>query len=100
MVKSVDLAAAGEETDVELLCIGDLIKVINGQSVPVDGIVEAGSGLCNESMLTGEERPVKKSPGSKVFGGTVLKQGTLVVKVTKLSENAVVNQLIRLVENA
>jgi len=82
------------------LCVDDLIKVSNGQSVPVDGIVVAGNGMCNESMLTGEDRPVSKGLGSKVYGGTVLTRGSLIVKVTKLSENAIVNQLIRLVETA
>jgi len=51
-------------------------------------------------MLTGEELPVNKSKGNKVFGGTVLTRGSLIVRVTKLSENAIVNQLIRLVETA
>jgi cation transport ATPase len=57
----------------------------------VDGVVEAGTGLCNESMLTGEEKPVAKGINSKVFGGTVLTRGTVIVRVTKLSENAVIN---------
>lgn len=56
--------------------------------------------MCNESMLTGEDRPVSKGLDSKVYGGTVLTRGSLIVKVTKLSENAIVNQLIRLVETA
>lgn len=43
-----------------------------GQGVPVDGIVIIGKGQCNESMLTGESRPVQKEPGSKLFGGSVL----------------------------
>ncbi len=47
--------------NVELLNVGDLVKVNYGQTVPVDGVVETGSGLCNESMLTGEDKPVSKS---------------------------------------
>jgi len=62
--------------------------------------VAAGSGLCNESMLTGEERSVEKNIGMKVYGGTILSRGSIIVRVSKLAENAVVNQLIKLVENA
>jgi len=47
--------------------------------VPVDGIVTKGTGLVNESMLTGEERPITKEEGSKVYGGTILKSGALIV---------------------
>jgi Cu+-exporting ATPase len=99
-VKSTDLGEEAVETDVELICVGDYIKVLNGQSIPVDGIVVAGTGFCNESMLTGEEKPVAKLIGNKVFGGSVLTKGAIILRVTKLSENAVINQLIKLVENA
>lgn len=85
------MGAESVETDVELICVGDYIKILNGQTIPVDGIVEAGSGFSNESMLTGEEKPVAKSIGNKVFGGAVLTKGSLIVRVTKLSENAVIN---------
>jgi P-type E1-E2 ATPase len=58
LVKENDLGAKGEEVDVELIKIGDLVKVINGQTFPIDGKVTAGNCLSNESMLTGEEKPV------------------------------------------
>jgi P-type E1-E2 ATPase len=80
------LTAPGVETDVDLLVVGDLIKVINGQIVPLDGMVVFGSGCCNESMLTGEAKPQKKSIGVKVYGGTMLTQGSFVVRVDKLGE--------------
>ena len=54
------LSQEGEDIDVDLLVVGDFIKVQNGQTVPIDGMVVMGSGLCNESMLTGEARPVDK----------------------------------------
>ena len=46
--------------DIDLLMIGDIVKVINGQNIPIDGTVVEGSGLSNEGMLTGESRPVNK----------------------------------------
>jgi len=63
---------AHREIDVELVEMGDVIKVIPGSGIPVDGIVIIGRGLCNESMLTGESRPVSKEVGSSVFGGALL----------------------------
>ena len=51
------LEKPGVETDVELLCVGDLVKVSNGSIIPIDGTVVVGTGLANESMLTGESRP-------------------------------------------
>jgi P-type E1-E2 ATPase len=51
----------GQQIDAELIKIGDLIKVLNGQTIPVDGVVAAGTGLTNESMLTGEEKFVQKT---------------------------------------
>jgi len=51
-------------------------------------------------MLTGEAKPVSKLLGSKVLGGTVLTRGSLIIKVEKLVENAAINQIIKLVEQA
>lgn len=56
--KTAKLQDVGVETDIDLLDIGDFIKVNNGTIVPIDGMVVLGSGLCNESMLTGESKPV------------------------------------------
>ena len=80
--------------------IGDVIKVINGQTVPIDGVVVKGSGLVNESMLTGESKPVEKQLEDKVFGGTLLDRGSLLIKVNRLAENAAINQIMKLVETA
>ncbi len=66
----------------------------------MDGIVILGKGLCNESMLTGESRPVEKKSGSKLFGGSILNQGNIIMKVTRTCENSSLNQIIKLVENA
>ena len=91
MKDGATLADAGEETDVDLLVVGDIIKVINGQTVPIDGVVVAGDGLVNESMLTGEAKPVNKERDSKVYGGTMLLRGTLLVKVDRLAELSAIN---------
>ena len=57
MKAPIKLENEGVETDVDLLCVGDLVKVPNGSIIPIDGKVILGKGLVNESMLTGESRP-------------------------------------------
>lgn len=88
------------EIEVDLLMINDFVKIYPGQGVPVDGLVVHGRGVCNESMLTGEARPVQKEVGSRLFGGSLLTQGSVFMKVTKTAENSSINQIIKLVENA
>ena len=68
------------------MVVGDIVKVINGQTMPIDGVVVAGEGLVNESMLTGEAKPVTKEISSKVYGGTMLLRGALLVKVDRLAD--------------
>lgn len=98
--QKLTLSCKTEEIPVELLEIGDFVLVIPGGAVPTDGQVILGRACCNESMLTGESRPVVKEIGSKVFGGTILKEGSLIMKVKKTSEDATFNQIMSLVENA
>ena len=59
--------------------------------MPIDGVVLFGKGIINEAMLTGESRPISKDIGSKVYGGTTLLQGNIIVKVTKTAENSSIN---------
>ena len=63
-------------------------------------MIVGGTGLVNESMLTGESKPVPKQLSSKVFGGTMLTRGALLIKVDRLAENAAINQIMKLVEQA
>ena len=94
------LSDAGVEIEVDLLVVGDIIKVINGQTIPIDGIVVEGQGLVNESMLTGEAKPVNKEISSKVYGGTMLVRGAFLVKVDRQAEFNAINMIMKLVETA
>ncbi len=85
---------------VEELRVGDLVVVRPGERVPVDGVVERGEGLVDESMLTGEPLPVERKPGEPVVGGTVLQNGVLYVRVTAVGRDTVLQQMARLVEQA
>jgi Cu+-exporting ATPase len=90
-VKKLSLGCKFSEIPVELLEIKDFVLVQPGGAVPTDGVVVFGRGMCNESMLTGEAAPIIKEIGLKVFGGTILTQGTIIVKIQKTSENATFN---------
>ena len=83
-----------------MLVVGDVIKVVQGQTIPIDGIIIKGSGLVDESMLTGESKPIMKNISQKVFGGTLLTRGGILVRVDKMADSAAINQIMRLVEAA
>ena len=60
---------------ISLVQLNDVLKVLPGASIPVDGVVVSGSSSCNEAMITGEAMPVDKSIGASVYGGTVNHHG-------------------------
>lgn len=82
------------------LKIGDFILVKPGEKVPVDGMVTEGESYLDESMLTGESKPVKKEKGSKVIGGSVNSNGSLTIKVLSTGQDSYLNKLVKLVEDA
>lgn len=88
------------ETPVSELRPGDRVAVRPGEKVPADGTVLEGQSAMNESMLTGESRPVEKGPGSDVVAGAVNGTGAVTVQVTKTGEENYLSQVIRLVREA
>ncbi len=89
-----------EEVPVSELEQGDLVLVRPGESIPVDGEVEQGESAVNESMITGESKPVSKDPGAKVIAGTINGDGSLRVRVTATGEETALAGIMRLVEEA
>lgn len=71
-----------------------------GDKIPVDGIVEEGESAVEESMLTGESKPVEKQPGARLFAGTINLDGQLVMQVTATGEATALAQIIKIVERA
>ena len=88
------------EIPIEQVQAGDRIVVRPGEKIPVDGVVQDGSSTVDESMLTGEAMPVTKKTRDEVIGGTINKMGSFVFEATKIGEDTVVAQIIRLVEEA
>jgi len=79
---------------------GDRVLIKPGEKVPVDGIIIDGASNMNESLLTGESKPVSKHPGDKVIGGAINGEGSVVVEVNKTGEETYLNQVITLVRQA
>lgn len=89
-----------EDIKLEDLLKGDLILVKPGEKVPADGIITEGSSYLNESMLTGESKPVKKEMNDKVIGGSINGNSTLKVKVEHTGKDSYLNKVITMVEEA
>jgi Cu2+-exporting ATPase len=92
----------GKIEDVEIATIisGDRILIRPGEKVPADGIVIEGLSSVDESMLTGESKPVSKAAGAKIIGGAVNGEGSLTVEVKKTGKESYLNQVIELVRKA
>lgn len=89
-----------EDVKLEVLLKGDIIVIKPGEKVPADGIIEEGSSYLNESMLTGESKPVKKEKDNKVIGGSINGNGSLKIKVEHTGKDSYLNKVITLVEDA
>jgi P-type Cu2+ transporter len=79
---------------------GDRVEVVPGERVPADGVVRAGQSEVDESLVTGESRPVAKEPGSPAIGGTVNLHGSFELEVTRTGNATVLAGIIRAVEEA
>ncbi|XP_038882875.1 probable copper-transporting ATPase HMA5 [Benincasa hispida] len=89
-----------EEIDSRLIQKNDVIKVIPGAKVASDGIVVWGQSHVNESMITGEAKPVAKRRDDTVIGGTLNENGVLHVRATHVGSESALSQIVRLVESA
>lgn len=85
---------------IEDVQIGDLIRVRPGEKIPVDGNIQEGESSVDESMITGESIPVDKSKNDNVVGATLNKSGTFVYKATKVGQETMLAQIIKLVQEA
>ncbi|WP_378945964.1 heavy metal translocating P-type ATPase [Mesorhizobium sp. ANAO-SY3R2] len=96
------IAADGSESEVPLESViaGDRLRIRPGDAVPVDGIVEDGRSSVDESLITGEPVPVEKTQGDKLTGGTLNKNGTLVMRAERVGADTVLSQIVDMVARA
>ncbi len=88
------------DVKVEELKPGDRVLVKPGEKIPVDGVVLEGETFVNESMLTGESKPISKKPGDRVIGGAINGEGSIIVEVEKIGKDTYLNQVVELVRQA
>uniref|UniRef100_UPI0036F20855 heavy metal translocating P-type ATPase n=1 Tax=Candidatus Laterigemmans baculatus TaxID=2770505 RepID=UPI0036F20855 len=96
----VEREGVEQDLPIEEVRVGDLLRVRPGEKVPVDGEVVDGSSTIDESMLTGEPLPVAKTAGDTVIGATINKTGSLRVRATQVGSDTVLQQIVRLVQEA
>lgn len=86
--------------DVEKLKIGDVVKVMANEKIPIDGVITSGSTYVNESSFTGESRAIKKAISSNVIGGSINISNEITIKVSKIGSDTLLSQIITAVEEA
>jgi len=92
----------GQDLDVAIADVrsGDLVIVRPGERIPVDGVIRAGSGAVDESMLTGESIPVEKQRGDPVIGATINTAGSLEIEATSIGASSVLARIVTLMQEA
>ncbi|MEQ8962212.1 MAG: heavy metal translocating P-type ATPase, partial [Coleofasciculus sp. C2-GNP5-27] len=90
----------GIEIPVEQVRMGEWLRVLPGEKIPVDGEVVAGQSSVDESMLTGEPLPVLKQPGDPVTAGTLNQSGAIAIQATRIGQETTLAQIVALVEEA
>lgn len=100
--KTARVIRGGKEVDVpiEEVKIDDVIRVRPGEKIPVDGIIIEGESSVDESMITGESIPIDKEVDALVIGATMNKSGSFLMKATKVGEDTMLSQIVKLVEDA
>jgi heavy metal translocating P-type ATPase len=100
--RRVTVRRNGEESELsaEELALGDTIVIRPGERIPVDGVVNKGSSYVDQSSITGESLPVEKTEQSKVFAGTINKNGVLEVSVERVGRDTTFGRIIQVVEQA
>ena len=91
---------ADEEVTLDLIGVGDRLRVRPGEKVPVDGEVLEGRVSIDESLVTGESMPVTKEPGSKVIGGSINKTGSFAMRAEKVGADTLLARIVQMVAEA
>lgn len=100
--KTARVVRNGQEIDIPIDEVqkNDVIRVRPGEKIPVDGLITEGESAIDESMITGESIPAEKRKGDTVIGSTINKTGTFLYKATKVGDETMLAQIIKLVQEA
>ena len=91
---------AEEDIPAENVRVGDVLRVLPGETIPVDGVILTGVTSVNQAVMTGESLPVDKGPGDEVSSGTVNQFGSFDMRAAKVGEDSSIQRMIRLVQSA
>ena len=95
------LTSSGEKViPAEQVQVGDLLRVLPGETVPVDGEITSGQTSVNQAVMTGESLPVDKTVGDQVSSGTVNQFGAFVMRASRVGEDSSIQRMIRLIQSA
>ncbi len=95
------ISDAGEEViDARAVQVGDILRVLPGETIPVDGVIISGETSVDQAVMTGESLPVDKAPGDEVASGTVNQFGAFEMRALKVGEDSSIQRMIRLVQSA
>ncbi|WP_169680636.1 copper-translocating P-type ATPase [Rhizobium sp. 57MFTsu3.2] len=100
MARRVKSDGSDEDVGLDVIVVGDRLRVRPGEKVPVDGILLEGRSSVDESMITGESMPVTKEVGSKLIGGTMNQTGGFVMEAGKVGRDTMLSQIVRMVAEA
>ena len=100
MARRVNADGSEEEVTLEVVVVGDRLRVRPGDKIPVDGEVMEGRTSLDESMVTGESMPVTKETGAKVIGGTLNTTGSVIMRAEKVGRDTMLSQIVQMVAAA
>ncbi|WP_345993712.1 copper-translocating P-type ATPase [Sulfurimonas sp. HSL-1716] len=93
----IDAHGNDEDINLDAVMVGDRLRIKPGEKIPVDGVVVEGSSNVDESMITGEPVWIQKSPGERLIGATLNKNGTLVMQAQKIGSDTMLSQIVQMV---
>ena len=100
VVAKIEVNGIIKEVNFDNIKVGDILIVNSGDKIPTDGVIVSGSAYIDESMITGESTPTNKNKNADVIGGTIINDGNVKIKASKVGNDTLLSQIIELVKNA
>ena len=100
VIAKIEVNGIIKEVNFDNIEVGDILIVNSGDKIPTDGIIVSGSAYIDESMITGESIPTNKNKNADVIGGTIITDGNVKIKASKVGNDTLLSQIIELVKNA